>query len=114
MGANGCSVPRFISIYHKKEVFYVFNYQTKSYLDQTKIITVTMRISSTNLFRLKLQYILEPINKIILTGKYQSESTTEAGDGVNITHIPWIPYKGRRLKCMLGRKLEVLLEQSIW
>lgn len=42
--------------------------------------------------------------------KNQSELITEAGGGVNITCIPWIPYKGRRLKCMLGRKLQVLWE----
>lgn len=58
-----------------------------------KLFAVAMRKSCTDLFRLRLPFILEQINKIILTGKYQSGSITEDGERINITYFPLIPYK---------------------
>lgn len=65
-----------------------------------------MRKSYTDFLRLQLLFILEPINKIILTGKYQSGSTTEDGERIDIIYFPLTPYKRHKAGICWGRNYE--------
>lgn len=92
----GKVVPVYIHTPKKKKLFTYSSIKQSPCghdLIKPKLFAVAMRKSCTDLFRLRLLFILEQINKIILTGKYQSGSITEDGERINITYFPLIPYK---------------------